>query len=245
MIALELEPTPLTASTSGLTLSLGVREYFAATHLWSAEYTAEQCLRREQELLSIRHQGVDLRQRSLCVASVFSAVAFLEALVNEVGQDAADHKHGSQLPSRLSPLSETEIHRIGGVWKDGIERVSPIDKFSAVSVLVDRPAVDRGREPGQSVDLLVKLRHTLVHYKPETQWDDKVRRVDKGLRSRIAPNPLMPPDTHPWYPNLLLSAACASWACETVTAFAGEWWSAMGFDYDYRGGIDYRDGIDG
>ena len=77
VIALELEPTPLTASTSGLTLSLGVREYFAATHLWSAEYTAEQCLRREQELLSIRHQGVDLRQRSLCVASVFSAVAFL------------------------------------------------------------------------------------------------------------------------------------------------------------------------
>ena len=170
---------------------------------------------------------------------------YLPAFDDRFGQDAADHKHGSQLPSRLSPLSETEIHRIGGVWKDGIERVSPIDKFSAVSVLVDRPAVDRGREPGQSVDLLVKLRHTLVHYKPETQWDDKVRRVDKGLRSRIAPNPLMPPDTHPWYPNLLLSAACASWACETVTAFAGEWWSAMGFDYDYRVGIDYRDGIDG
>ena len=113
-----------------------------------------------------------------------------------------------------------------------------------MSVLVDRPRkVDRGREPGQSVDLLVKLRHTLVHYKPETQWDDKVRRVDKGLRVASlpiadAPIPTLGTRTFSQWPR-------ASWACETVTAFAGEWWSAMGFDYDYRGGIDYRDGIDG
>jgi hypothetical protein len=57
-----------------------------------------------------------MEQRSLCVSSVLASVAFLEALVNEVWQDAADTAADKD-NQRLAGLSRPEVARLGSYGK--------------------------------------------------------------------------------------------------------------------------------
>ena len=67
---------------------VGVRDYMASQHLWTARREAWLCRKREDELLNDRN--LDRRHRSHAITAVLSAVAFLEAFVNAVWQDAAE-----------------------------------------------------------------------------------------------------------------------------------------------------------
>jgi hypothetical protein len=68
---------------------VGSRHNVATQHLWNARHLARLCQERENELVAQNAYEPDMEQRSLCVSSVLASVAFLEALVNEVWQDAA------------------------------------------------------------------------------------------------------------------------------------------------------------
>ena len=78
--------------------TLMMRVYFSSYHLWAAEHFSQ--LTGEIEG---RHKGkprFDIQHRSYSVNAVLSSVAFLEAAVNELFQDAADN-HESYIQPRI------------------------------------------------------------------------------------------------------------------------------------------------
>jgi hypothetical protein len=216
-----------------VTVRVASRHYFASEHLWNARHLARLCQEREDELVAQNAYEPDMEQRSLCVSSVLASVAFLEALVNEVWQDAADTL-ADEDNRRLAGLSRSEVARLRELWKsEGVERnLSILDKYSVALVAADKPALDKGREPFGSVLVAVRLRNALVHFKPELQWHDEEHKLEQALRGKFPENPL-PIAGRPWYPHKALGAGCAQWAWEKCRDFANEWWQQMGLQRDF------------
>jgi hypothetical protein len=210
---------------------VGSRHYVASEHLWNARHLARLCQERENELVAQNAYEPDIEQRSLCVSSVLASVAFLEALVNEVWQDAADTPAGED-NRRLAGLSRLEVARLRELWQsDGVERnLKILDKYSVALVVADKPALDKGREPFGSVRVAVRLRNALMHFKPELQWHDEEHELQQALRGKFTENPL--PILGTWYPNKALGASCAQWAWQKCLDFAKEWWQQMGLERD-------------
>jgi hypothetical protein len=173
-----------------------------------------------------------MEQRSLCVSSVLASVAFLEALVNEVWQDAADIP-ADEDNRRLAGLSRMEVARLRELWQsDGVERnLKILEKYNVALVAADKPALDKGREPFGSVRVAVRLRNALVHFIPELQWHDEEHELQQALRGKFAENPL--PIAGLWYPHKALGAGCARWAWQKCLVFAKEWWQQMGLERDF------------
>lgn len=83
-----------------MTASVSVRDYMANQDLWTARREAWLCRKREDTLLN--QQNIDRAHRSHATTAVLSAVAFLEALVNTVWQDAADSEAGKHTPTPMA-----------------------------------------------------------------------------------------------------------------------------------------------
>ena len=72
-------------------VTISMRAYFSTYHLWAAKDFARQAKKVECE-----HRGkpkFDIRHRALVINSILSSVAFAEAAINEVFQDASDQHH--------------------------------------------------------------------------------------------------------------------------------------------------------
>jgi hypothetical protein len=213
------------------TVRVGSRHYFASTHLWNARHLARLCQEREKELVAQNAYEPDMQQRSHCVSALLASVAFLEALVNEVWQDAADTP-ADEDSQRLAGLSRPEVARLRGLWQtEGVERMSILDKYGAALVAADKPGLDPGREPFGSVKVAIQLRNALMHFQPKLQWHDEQHKLEKALRGKFAENPL--PILGTWYPHKALGAGCAQWAWSKCLDFAKEWWQLMGLERDF------------
>jgi hypothetical protein len=213
-------------------MRVGSRHYFATEHLWNARHLARLCQEREKVLVAQNADLPDMEQRSLAVSSVLASVAFLEALVNEVWQDAADTP-ADEANQRLAGLSAAAVARLRELWES--ERVehslSILDKYRVALVCADKPPLDTGRDPYASVGIAIRLRNALVHFKPQLQWHDEEHELEKRLKGKFNENPL--PLGHPWYPNKALGAGLAEWAWRSCRDFANEWWRQIGLERDY------------
>ena len=66
-------------------------------------------------------------------------------------------------------------------------------KIQLLSVSLSGAAMDRGAQPYQDFDLLVAVRNTLVHYRPEAQPEGGEPGTLQSLRRRLAAKRLVPP----------------------------------------------------
>jgi hypothetical protein len=100
---------------------------------------------------------------------VLSAVAFLEALGNEVFQDAADRHRGEHDSPRIKALADNVAARFGEFWracKEGEKYVGVLDKLQMALLLADAQQLDLGAAPMQDARYLVQLRNDLTHARP-------------------------------------------------------------------------------
>lgn len=221
-----------------MNLSVSIRNYMAGQHLWNAQREAWLCRRREDQLLS--EINADLTLRSHAMTAVLSAVSFLEAVANEAWQDAADVEPGKQTPY-TDGMSDTAVATMRELWngKENAERMlSLLSKFQVALVCGGHEPMDKGSEPYQSAAVLIGLRNALVHFRPRWWHDDgrdEAAFVSK-LRDKLAGRENRQPIAEPWYPNKVLAAGCADWACNSVINFARDWHGRMGltFDFDQR-----------
>lgn len=219
-------------SSGSLTARVGVRDYFATEHLWNARHMAELCAAREESLVADDFRGIDRAVRAFAVGAILESVAFLEALINSVWQDAADHDPADPTRNpRLGGLSDESIARLRGLWRnDRVERsLSVLDKFQVALTCADKPPINLGEAPGQIVSGIILFRNDLVHFKPAVQWTDEVHRLEQRLRPRLDDNPLLHPN--PWFPHHMLSASGARLAYEISREFASLWWTQMGLTW--------------
>lgn len=212
---------------------IGVRTYLSTEHLWNARHMARLCAERENTLAAQSFEGIDMQTRSYATASILEAVAYLESYVNEVWQDAADHRPGEDNP-RLGTLTPAVIGRLGQLWNsDRLKRtLSVLEKYSVAAAFADQPPLDAGAEPYQSVHALIKLRNELMHWKPEIHWGDEERDLEKLLKPRIGVNRLFRVGS-PWFPHHVLCASCADWAVRRSVEFVDIWRRRMGVQ-DYH-----------
>jgi hypothetical protein len=211
---------------------VGVRDYMASQHLWTARREAWLCRKREDELLNDRN--LDRRHRSHATTAVLSAVAFLEAFVNAVWQDAAESGSGEHYTTGI-PDDALAIMRELWNGKDQAERMlSLLSKFQVALVCAGHERMDEGAEPFQSAYVLVNLRDVLVHFKPQWHWSDDEPEFVRRVKSKITPQrENRQPIGHPWFPNKTLGAGCADWACETSITFARTWHQSMALTHDF------------
>ena len=95
--------------------------------------------------------------------------------------------------------------------------------------------MDTGAEPYQSADVLIDLRNALVHFTPQWWHDDGTGEAKfvAALRGKLAGRENRQPIGEPWYPNKVLGAGCADWACGSAIAFARDWHGRMGLTHDF------------
>lgn len=96
-------------------IRIWMRYYFAAQHLWAARRSAAKAAAIEDS-----HMGravFNIEHRAHVVSAIISAVAFMEAAVNELFQDAADGDR-----AYLSPLPEPVTKALAELWRIAEER---------------------------------------------------------------------------------------------------------------------------
>src|SRR5689334_4395269 len=93
---------------------IAMRAYFSSYHLWAAQHFTR--LATELET-TIKGPQFDLPHRSYVTNAVFSAVAFIEAAINEVFEDVND-RH----PSYVGVLDPESHKKLAEGWAKGKNR---------------------------------------------------------------------------------------------------------------------------
>lgn len=145
-----------------MTVTIVNRTYFSIQYIQSAAYFARSCAAIEKTHDGKYSEELFTQHRAYVIGAIFGAVSFLEATVNELFKDTVENPHGP-----IKELKRDAIERMATMWKLQVERQSILNKFQIALLLAHKKVFDIGKEPYQSVNLLVELRNTLVHYKPE------------------------------------------------------------------------------
>jgi len=224
----------------GDTVKISSRHYLSSELLWSAHHNAHHCRSLENELVKIQDIDRDLavatEHRACAMMSVLTAVAFLEALVNETFQDAADITYGTN--SRIGPLSEQCRALMGEFWtasKEGERYIGVLDKYQMALLFAQKERFDKGANPYQNADYLIFLRNKLVHFRPAWHERGGPDEVEKKLASRFKPSALLTGTGNPWFPGKALGAGGAEWACASASSLADAWTERLGIPRTYEG----------
>ncbi|WP_114717186.1 hypothetical protein [Vibrio cholerae] len=184
-------------------------DYLSHSHFESAFFFAE--MANKIECASSKDKYFQrVAHDSFVMNAIISSVCALEAHINEFS-----HLTLAELPN--STLAKFDV--------TSFEKQSIIDKYSIILDLLKKEPFDKSIEPYQSVDLLIKLRNALVHYKPfiqpiEINYVGNVKPIKlvKQLKGKFNLNPLVA-DWTPLWTGKILSAGCANWAAESALNF--------------------------
>jgi hypothetical protein len=201
----------------GGTITVSVKAGLARLHLQSAERFSAQC-----ESIATSEAALPWPQphwddsRSLVSAAVILSVAALEATANEFYLEAVDGN-----TETMQRLGERGRRMLATMWED-VDEHSILHKYELALACCEVPAFNRGEGAYQAAASLIDLRNALVHFKPE--WDhslDQHAKLQKRLAGRFQNCALASraEGRMLWFPNLCLSAGCATWAVSTVRAF--------------------------
>jgi hypothetical protein len=223
-----MSPEPARARFIVSPVTLSMRVYFSTYHLWAARRFADLTAKAEAPPGPVPR--FDIEHRAFATNTILSAIAFLEAAINELFQDASDAH-----PSYVQSLREEAVSALGDAWDDGADWLNILTKYQLACRLAGVQAFDRGLEPFQSAKLLVQLRNALVHYKPSSRSAGDLTTLEQGLASRFAPNRLMDGSPgNPYFPDKCLGAVCTEWAVRTVEQFATELFARIGVQPNFQ-----------
>jgi hypothetical protein len=208
-------------------IRIWVRNYFAAQHLWAARRFAIKASSIEDGYGD--RVVFDIEHRAYVVSAITSAVAFMEAAINEVFQDAADADR-----SYLAPLPDSLISTLAELWKLAGERWAILDKYQVALLVAGKGQFDRGSTPYQDAELLRKLRNLLAHAKPETSETGSEHKLEKQFKGKFLPNRLMKGQRNPYFPDHCLGSGCAEWAVKSSVLLADEFFAKMGLVPHYQ-----------
>ena len=101
-----------------------MRPYFSSRHLWGARHFT-QLAKKIERRHSDNKSFFDIELNAYVTNAVLSAVAFLEAAINEIYDDVADEHSGY-----VDPLSWETKRLLSGLW-DRVERWPILEKYQA------------------------------------------------------------------------------------------------------------------
>jgi hypothetical protein len=216
-----------------------IRTYLSADHLWTARHNAKRARSIEESLAVSRK--IDPEYRSCVITSVSSAVAFLEALVNEVYDDAGDMQNSASVAVGLTDQARAQMAILWESYGKGGRHVNVLEKYQLALLMAGQPQLDKGANPYQNVPPLIELRNALVHYRPEWYEHGELAgqskrmsdTLEKHMGQLFEASTLLPPGSQPWFPAAALGAGCAEWAYSSSKAFADKWTTTLGITRVY------------
>jgi uncharacterized protein YutD len=185
------------------TATIKNRAYFSSHHLWAAEKFTKVCGEIENSLVGT--QTFNIEHRAYVIATIVCAVAFLEAAINEVFQDAFD-KHQSYVGN----LNSNTLALMKDFWETTGEtknksRTAILRKYQLALCFACVPKFEKNDSLYLDASKVVDLRNELVHYKPKSLVGDKC--LDKG---------------------------CADWCVKSSRNFADEFFKRIGIQPNYQ-----------
>jgi hypothetical protein len=211
---------------------ISMRSYFSTYLLWTAQ--REAALAREIEAAHAGESRFSFEHRGHVLSSIIASAAFLEAMVNELYQDAAD---GHAAPDAyVTPLSTSCQRLMADLWRATAEgRLGTIQKYEMLLAFADAPPLVRGGQTYEDATLVLRLRNAILHYRPEDRSaQDEAHAMEKRLRGKFPDNALMTGSGNPWWPDHALGYGAAAWAHRSVRALADHVSDALGIDPNYR-----------
>ncbi|MBV9469507.1 MAG: hypothetical protein JOZ57_09690 [Abitibacteriaceae bacterium] len=207
-----------------------VRDSLSPHHILSAAFFSRESweveeLNRAKPLIDAHNSGVIGADQSYAMGAVFAAVAFLEAVINELFNDVVDEV---ETPS-FNQLSLDDRRSMSQWWNLGVEKFRTLDKYqAALNTVVGKP-FERGLQPYQAVDDLITLRNKLIHYEPEFMpVSAGVKQNIAGrLKGKFSLNPWYKDMSSPFFPNKCLSHGCAEWAVTSSLQFTDAFFERM------------------
>jgi hypothetical protein len=167
--------------------------------------------------------------RGYVAGAVFSAVASLEATINELFIDA---QHGDPYIRKGADPEFAPL--LAERWKE-VERWSTLRKYQLALNLAKKQEFNRDSSPYEEVDSLIDVRNALVHYKSEWDTDQKEhRKLEDRLKSRFVPNPFAG-SNDAFFPKKCLGHGCAEWAVKSGEAFINEFFDRLGLATIFAG----------
>lgn len=208
---------------------IAMRAYLSSHHLWAAQHFARMAGTIEPPAAPPDGR-LDIRHRSYVIGAVVESVAFAEAFINELLQDAADAH-----PSYVGSISATARSAWASLWAETNDgSISMLVKYQLALVATGAAPFERRVQPYQDMALVTKVRNLLTHFRPETLIAGEAMRIEEQLRGRFAINQLMRNVGNPFFPDKCLGAGCANWAVMTSTALADEFCSRLSLRPNYQ-----------
>ena len=212
-------------------MQITFRAKYSIQHVLSADHFATLSADIETAYDSKFSDDLFARYKAYIAGSIFAAVAFLEATINELFADAVDNPYAA-----VKQLDSDVVALMANMWEEleALKRVSTLNKFQIALTLANKERFDKGRSPYQDVQFLVALRNALVHYRPEwtaTVSSDHqaltVHKLEAKLGGKFPLSPLTA-QGNPFFPDKCLSYGCAKWAVISSVKFVDEFYSRMG-----------------
>jgi len=211
------------------------RLYLSLQHIQSACLFARRSGQIEKEYDGNFSTELLTEYWAYVTASIFTAVSFLEATINELFADAEEKYSENPLDSNTKALMADK-------WKSISEkrRTTMMDKFDIALTVAGKPIFNPEEKPAQDVVLIVKLRNSLIHYYPEWMNDGTTasmittkKKFIKGLIRKFPTSPLMSKN-NPFFPDKCLSYGCARWAVESSLAYSDWFYARLGVSAPYE-----------
>jgi hypothetical protein len=210
-------------------MKVELRSYLSSHHLWAASHFSR--LASDIEATWTAGPKFHFQHRGYVIAAVLESVAFLEAMINELLQDAADGHEG--YVGHLDAAIRVALASLWSESRDGT--LSTLAKYQLALVAAGQTPLERGANPYQAVQLVIKLRNALVHFRPESASGDTPQAIAAQLKGKFAPNRLLAGATgNPYFPDHCLGAGCAHWAAGAVRALADEACGRLGVSPNYQ-----------
>jgi hypothetical protein len=190
----------------GMSATIRVRDGFTISHLQMAARFSRYVGEIERDNASQPFGPFYDEMKGFATACVMSAVAGVEAYINEVFFER--DKNFSATPSAALDL----------VWENIATRPDIIRKFDDARKLLGLPKTDRKTYPGDDMETLILLRNRLTHFHPE--WRDEQRRhaeLSKRLEPCCKGNPYFPNEA--WFPSRWIAHDATTWAVMTALEF--------------------------
>jgi hypothetical protein len=209
-----------------------MRNYFSS-HLLAAAGQMARAAGESEDLHDVTGPSrFDLEQRSHVLGAILCGVGFVEAMVNELFQDALD-EHAPP-GSGIASLSVSTQAMMAEYWRatDKGQKGRALAKYQALLRFAGQPLLDEGAQPYQDANLAVQLRNAIAHYRPEDLSADEPAMMAR-LKGKFPDNRLLTGSANPWWPDHCLGVGCARWVLDSVVTVADHVVEAVGANPNY------------
>lgn len=210
-------------------IGISLQTYYSIQHVQAAAYLTRRAARVEADLSGdTAPEAVELK--AYVSSALFSSVAFLEALANEIFADAIRPEGG-----HLSALDERDRSMIAGLGEtDSVQKASILSKYDLLLRAAGKSPLPSDCDPHQATATVIRLRNEIVHYKAsffDVGTEGMVRagsfhtsKLPQQIKGKFEPRR----NTQGLSGDAWLGHGLAQWSVRTTVAYADAVFAALG-----------------